>query len=110
VDRRPLVKICGVTDARGVLAAVRAGADAIGLNLVPGTPRALGLEEAVALARLVREARPAPQPAVVAVTADHAPDDLAAIVEALDPDAVQLSGAEPPATVAALAHRGRVKW
>jgi phosphoribosylanthranilate isomerase len=38
--RLPLVKICGVTDSEGVLAALRAGADAIGLNLVPGTPRA----------------------------------------------------------------------
>ncbi len=34
--RAPLVKICGVTDAAGILAAVRAGADAIGLNFVPG--------------------------------------------------------------------------
>ena len=32
-DRRPFVKICGVTDADGVRAAVRAGADAIGLNV-----------------------------------------------------------------------------
>ena len=37
----PLVKICGVTDAAGVLAAIRAGADAIGLNFVAGhAPRA----------------------------------------------------------------------
>ena len=28
--RQPLVKICGVTDSEGVLAALRAGADAIG--------------------------------------------------------------------------------
>ena len=44
--RRPFVKICGITDGDGVLAAVRAGADAVGLNLVPGTPRALALTEA----------------------------------------------------------------
>ena len=41
VARRPFVKICGVTDADGVLAAVRAGADAIGLNLAPESPRRL---------------------------------------------------------------------
>src|SRR5258706_13916418 len=39
VARRPFVKICGVTDSDGVLAAIAAGADAIGLNVVPGTPR-----------------------------------------------------------------------
>jgi indole-3-glycerol phosphate synthase len=39
--RTPFVKICGITDEAGVLAAVRAGADAIGLNFAPGTPRAL---------------------------------------------------------------------
>ena len=42
----PLVKICGVTDEAGLLAAVRAGADAVGLNVVPGTPRCLELREA----------------------------------------------------------------
>ena len=56
VARRPYVKICGITDADGALAAVRAGADAIGLNFVPGTPRALSLSEAGDLARLVRAA------------------------------------------------------
>ena len=54
LDRIPFVKICGVTDAAGIEAAVRAGADAIGLNLVPGTPRALELAEAVALAARLR--------------------------------------------------------
>ena len=41
VARRPFVKVCGITDEAGALAAVRAGADAIGLNVVAGTPRAL---------------------------------------------------------------------
>ena len=52
------MKICGITDADGILAAVRAGADAIGLNLVPGTPRELALDEAVELRRVARAARP----------------------------------------------------
>ena len=60
VARRPFVKICGVTDAEGVLAAVRAGADAIGLNLVPGTPRALDARRGGRAGRVVRAARGPP--------------------------------------------------
>jgi tryptophan synthase beta chain len=102
-DRVPLVKICGVTDPVGVRAVVAAGADAIGLNLVPGTPRALSLSEAAALARLTRELRGAsPRPRVVAVTVDGSPQELEAIVVALDPDVLQLSGSEPPELVARL--------
>ena len=71
VARRPLVKICGVTDEAGVLAAVAAGADAIGLNVVPGTPRALELAEA-ATARPAAPGRAGGgrRPLVVAITAD----------------------------------------
>ena len=108
VARRPFVKICGVTEADGALAAIRAGADAIGLNLVPGTPRALDLDEAVALARLIRSASPAGRrPRIVAVTADAGPDLLAAIVDGIDPDVIQLSGSE---SVQAAQLLGRRTW
>ena len=105
----PFVKICGVTDGEGILAAVRAGADAIGLNLVPGTPRALELAEAVELRRVARALAPAdrPAPRIVAITADAPPERLAEIVAALDPDAVQLSGDEP---LDRAATTGRAVW
>ncbi len=109
-DRRALVKICGVTDADGVLAAVRAGADVVGLNLVAGTPRALTLEEAAALARLARSAGGSAGPLVAVVVADPSPEMLAGIVAAVDPDLVQCSGAESPELVAALAAVGRPIW
>ena len=91
--RAPLIKICGVTDPPGALAAVAAGAEAVGLNLVPGTPRHLSLDEGVALARLVRRAASATD--IVVITADATAEELGAIVAALDPDVVQLSGHEP---------------
>jgi tryptophan synthase beta subunit len=103
LDRIPFVKICGITDATGIEAAVRAGADAIGLNLVPGTPRALDLGEAVVLAAGLRAiAPPGACPAVVAITVDLPPDELNRIGAALDADAIQLNGTEPVAVYAAL--------
>jgi tryptophan synthase beta subunit len=108
VARRPFVKICGVTDRDGVLAAIAAGADAIGLNVVPGTPRELSLDEAAALARFARAAGAGDRrPDVVAITADASPDHLASIVVALDPDVVQLAGTESIAVARAV---GRRTW
>lgn len=46
---RTRVKICGLTRAEDVRAAVAAGADAIGLVFYPESPRALGMEAARAL-------------------------------------------------------------
>jgi tryptophan synthase beta chain len=99
-SRAPFVKICGITDVAGVEAAVAARADAIGLNLVPGTPRALELEEAVALARHARRvAAPGRAPKVVVITVDRTATDLNVIARAVDADAVQLSGEEPPGLI-----------
>ncbi len=106
--RRPFVKICGVGDLGSAMAAVSLGADAIGLNLVPRTPRALALHEAADLARAIRAVGGAAgPPRIVAVTADGTRAELAAIVAALDPDAVQLNGTE---TVALAASVGRETW
>jgi tryptophan synthase beta subunit len=101
--RAPFVKICGITDTAGVEAAVRAGADAIGLNLVPGTPRALSLDEAVELAALARRIAPTESiPKVVAITVDRTADELREIGAALDADAIQLSGDEPSSLIGQL--------
>ncbi len=106
--RRPLVKICGIGDAGSAVAAVAAGADALGVNLVPGTPRELSLDEAAELALTVRTATAAAgRPLIVAITADASPAALAAIVATVDPDVVQLSGREPVSIVASV---GRPVW
>ncbi len=94
--RVPLVKICGVVDAAGLDAALAAGADAIGLNFVAGTPRALAVAEAAALARRARAVGGTRTPTIVAVTAGADGALLRALADEVDADAVQLSGAEPP--------------
>ena len=91
VARRPLVKICGVTDAAGVQAAVRSGADAIGLNIVAGTPRALSVREAGDLAAI---ARATGRPQIVLITADASDALLDETIRAADPDAIQYTGSE----------------
>ncbi len=106
--RQPLVKICGVTDQDGILAAIRAGADAIGLNLVPGTPRALTLAEASWLAGLARDASPAgKRPRIVTVFADATVETMEAAIAAIGPDAVQLSGDE---SVSVIRELSRPAW
>jgi tryptophan synthase beta chain len=102
--RRPLVKICGIADSDGLLAVLRSGADAVGLNLVPGTPRALTLSEATYLATKVRgSTAPESRPLVVAVFADASTADIDAAIAAFAPDAIQLSGHEPVEAIAAVA-------
>ena len=95
--RVPLVKICGVTEPRGLAAAIASGADAIGLNMVPGTRRALEEAEVSALVRLARlTTAPGDGPKLVGVFADRDAAEVAAIAARTGLDAVQLHGSEPP--------------
>ena len=99
--RTAAVKLCGITDERGALAAVAAGADAVGLNFVPGTKRCLTVEEGTAIAALVRTARPdRARPALVGVFADQPLDEVEGIVAAVGLERIQLSGSESVAEVA----------
>ena len=94
--RAPFVKICGITEPAGLDAAIAAGADAIGLNFVPGTPRCLEEAEAAALVASTRASdAPGNAPLLVGVFADEDPAAVAALAARLDLDAVQLHGSEP---------------
>ena len=111
IARRPFIKICGVTDAEGTVAAVAAGADAIGLNVVPGTPRELEPRDTRRLAMLARSiARPGASPFIVAITADADDALVDRVITEAHPDAIQLSGTEPPERVAALVAAGHRVW
>lgn len=56
-DRRRLVKICGTRTVEGALAAAEAGADLIGIILVPGRRRTVDVATARAIVEAVRSRR-----------------------------------------------------
>lgn len=91
------VKICGVTRVEDALLAVRLGADAIGLNLWPGSKRCVTVEAA----RAIAEALPA-SVAAVGVFVDPTRDEVLRAAERAGLDTIQLHGDEPPELAAAL--------
>src|SRR5271167_1601916 len=95
-----IVKICGLSTRETLDVALEAGADLVGFVFFPPSPRHLGYEAARALG-----ARVAGRAGKVALTVDAVDATLAAIVDALKPDMLQLHGKEPPARVAALKQR-----
>ena len=77
--RAPFVKICGVTELAGLRAAMAAGADAIGFNFVPASPRCLTKSEAAELIAAARSTdAPGDGPLLVGVFADRPAHEIAA--------------------------------
>lgn len=88
------VKICGITTPDDAEAAVDAGADLIGLNFVPGTPRCLALGDAEKIA-----ARIEGRVERVAVFRDADPRDIERVLRRVEVERIQLHGDEPPEDV-----------
>ncbi len=91
------LKICGITHPDDAQAAVDAGADLIGLNFVPGSPRVLDLKTAVVIAERV-----AGQVERVAVFRDPLPDEVERVLRRVDLERVQLHGEESEEDVEAI--------
>jgi phosphoribosylanthranilate isomerase len=88
------IKICGLMTPDAVDVALDAGADLVGFVFFPPSPRHIGFEAARALGARVRgRARK------VALSVDADDDFLAATIEALKPDMLQLHGRETPERV-----------
>lgn len=83
------VKICGLSTPETLDAALQAGADMAGFVFFPPSPRHIGLETARELGRRAKG-----RATKVALTVDADDATLADIVEALQPDILQLHGKE----------------
>ena len=94
------VKICGLTEARDVAAAVDAGAAYVGFVFFGKSPRHLDIETMRALTRDVP-----PGVAKVALTVNAGDTALDALCAAVPLDMLQLHGAETPERVAEIRAR-----
>ena len=83
------VKICGMTDATGINAAVAAGADAVGFVFFEKSPRNLDIGQAIGLATLVPDH-------VLRVAVMLHPDAAfcEAVLAGLSPDVVQTEASD----------------
>jgi phosphoribosylanthranilate isomerase len=89
VSGRIRIKICGITHPDDAQAAVDAGADLIGLNFVPGTPREVDLKTAEAIATGVEGSVER-----VAVFRDARYDEIERVLRRVDFERVQFHGNE----------------
>jgi phosphoribosylanthranilate isomerase len=89
-----IVKICGLSTPEALDVALDAGADMVGFVFFAPSPRHLTFERAHALASRVLE-----RAQKVALTVDADDALLDAVVEALQPDMLQLHGTESPTRV-----------
>jgi phosphoribosylanthranilate isomerase len=91
------VKICGVTQLEDAVACVRSGADAIGINFWPGTPRVCNESTAQAIVDAVGDSA-----LVIGVFVDATLEHIQAIRQRTGLRWVQLHGREPATLVQAL--------
>jgi phosphoribosylanthranilate isomerase len=91
------VKICGLKEPETLESALAGGADMVGFVFFDRSPRHVGLDQARRLAQQVRG-----RAEKVALVVDAEDAKIAAIIEALAPDWLQLHGDESPERVASI--------
>jgi phosphoribosylanthranilate isomerase len=99
-----IVKICGIKTFEEALAAVDSGADMLGFNFYPPSPRCVTLEACAGiLTRLAAHRRSSF--VAVGVFVNHSPQLVQAVLEFCGLDLAQLSGDEPAGDLALLKGR-----
>lgn len=99
-----IVKICGLSTEATLDAAIDAGADMVGLNLFPRSPRYVDVDRARVLADHARG-----KSDIVALGVDLGDSEIDAIMGQIEPDWLQLHGQEPPERVASVKARTGAK-
>ncbi len=94
------IKICGITNVDDARTVAQAGADAVGLNFYPKSPRYISTDQA----RAVVEALPGPV-VKVGLFVNAEVDAVCRTYDELGLDLIQLHGDEPPAFLAQLGDR-----
>ena len=99
------VKICGITNLEDALAALGAGADALGFNFYSRSPRYI----TPAAARRIIEELPSEALSVGVFVNESRPEDVKRIADEADIRAIQLHGDESPVYCHALRDRFVIK-
>jgi phosphoribosylanthranilate isomerase len=94
------IKICGLSTAETLAAAIDSGADMVGFVFFERSPRAVATARARELAALARG-----RADIVALCVDAGDAALSAIIAATEPDYLQLHGRESPERVAEIQRR-----
>lgn len=107
---RPRVKICGVTDETSTWRAIELGAELIGVNFYPPSPRSLEVEPAAELVAAVRRrlaSAPSDRtpPLFVGVFVDESVDEAVEIACRVGLDLLQFHGDETPEALRPVAAR-----
>ena len=92
---RVRIKICGITRAEDALAAIRLGADAIGLVFYPDSPRAVSIDTARRIAGMLP-----PFVTRVGLFVNATGDEINKVLQAVALDLLQFHGAEDPSACA----------
>jgi phosphoribosylanthranilate isomerase len=101
-----IVKICGVTTVEDALMSAEAGADMIGLNFYPKSPRLLTREKATAIANQLRTRSLPKPPTLVGVFVNETADFMKSVLDECGIDLAQLSGDEPAEVLQAMGGQG----
>jgi phosphoribosylanthranilate isomerase/GNAT superfamily N-acetyltransferase len=99
-----IIKICGITNLEDAIAAAELGAEYLGFNFHPASPRCIAEAECEQILAALQGC--APRPVFTGVFVNHPPAEIERIVKRCGLGAAQLSGDEPPATLAALKAAG----